>query len=148
MIYIAHRGNINGRIIEKENNPSYIKNALKQGYDVELDVWYSYEVFMLGHDFPQYSIDESFLTNRHIWCHAKDILTLSKLLALNVHCFFHNVDECVLTSRNRIWVYPGKSLCAGVIAVLPETTNYSIDNLKVCSGICSDIIFQYREKFK
>ena len=40
MILISHRGNINGKNTEKENHPSYIDEAIKGEYDVEIDVWY------------------------------------------------------------------------------------------------------------
>ena len=39
MILISHRGNIDGRIPEKENHPNYIDAAIKAGYDVEVDLW-------------------------------------------------------------------------------------------------------------
>ena len=40
MKLIAHRGNIDGPNPERENSPEYIEEALKAGYDVEVDVWY------------------------------------------------------------------------------------------------------------
>ena len=48
MILISHRGNINGRIPEKENRPQYIETTLVSGYDVEVDVWYVNGKLMLG----------------------------------------------------------------------------------------------------
>jgi hypothetical protein len=39
MIYISHRGNINGKNIERENSPEYILETLNKGYDVEVDIW-------------------------------------------------------------------------------------------------------------
>jgi hypothetical protein len=86
--------------------------------------------------------------NSRFWCHAKSIPTLETLLKLKANCFFHNKDDCVLTSQNKIWIYPGKRLVKNSIAVLPETVNYSIDELKICKGICSDIIQKYKEIFK
>ena len=38
MFFISHRGNINGKDINKENKPLYINQALKKGYHVEADV--------------------------------------------------------------------------------------------------------------
>ena len=52
MILISHRGNILGRKKQLENNPNYIDNALKLGYDVEVDVWSIDKQFYLGHDEP------------------------------------------------------------------------------------------------
>ena len=71
MILISHRGNINGPRKELENKPQYIENALKLGYDVEIDVWSIDRVFYLGHDKPQYEVSRWFLHNEKLWCHAK-----------------------------------------------------------------------------
>ena len=66
MILISHRGNILGRKKQLENNPNYIDNALKLGYDVEVDVWSIDKQFYLGHDEPQYKIERSFLQNKKL----------------------------------------------------------------------------------
>ena len=60
MILISHRGNILGRKKQLENNPNYIDNTLKLGYDVEVDVWSIDKQFYLGHDEPQYKIEKVF----------------------------------------------------------------------------------------
>ena len=39
MFKIAHRGNLKGPNQRFENEPSYIIEALKEGFDVEVDVW-------------------------------------------------------------------------------------------------------------
>ena len=39
MIYISHRGNINGPNPQMENDPRYIENTLGKGYNVEVDVF-------------------------------------------------------------------------------------------------------------
>ena len=56
MKLISHRGNINGPNKEQENHPDYITSALKQGYDVEVDVWLIDGNIVLGHDEPQYDL--------------------------------------------------------------------------------------------
>ena len=38
MKYIAHRGNLDGPILDSENNPEYLDYALYHGFDVELDL--------------------------------------------------------------------------------------------------------------
>jgi hypothetical protein len=38
MVVISHRGNIDGSKSECENNPTYIQQALDQGFEVEVDV--------------------------------------------------------------------------------------------------------------
>ena len=40
MILISHRGNLTGPNPKKENHPDYILNALREGYEVEIDVWF------------------------------------------------------------------------------------------------------------
>ena len=61
MKLISHRGNTSGPATEKENSPSYIKDALDMGYDVEIDVWNINGIWFLGHDDPCYQIDFKFL---------------------------------------------------------------------------------------
>ena len=39
MKIISHRGNLEGRIPEDENNPDYIHEAIESGFDVEIDLW-------------------------------------------------------------------------------------------------------------
>ena len=36
MKLIAHRGNTNGIVLEYENKPDYVENAINMGFDVEL----------------------------------------------------------------------------------------------------------------
>ena len=64
MILISHRGNLNGKIPEYENNPLYIDRALGKGYDVEIDVWFRDDMFFLGHDFPTYRVEIDYLRNK------------------------------------------------------------------------------------
>jgi len=146
MIAIAHRGNLRGVVPDKENHPDYIDEAIAARYDVEIDVWCdtASSGFILGHDAPQYPIDVEFLKRRmkSLWCHAKDKVALQGLLNVGMHCFFHETDAMVLTSKQFIWTYPGQ--CAhNAIAVLPETASHYIP-LDGCVGICSDVIEMYR----
>lgn len=149
MIYISHRGNISGRIPDKENTWSYILDAIKCGYSVEIDIWYKDNVLYLGHDEPHDIVDINNLIEYKdkLWIHCKNIDVLHFLnnyKELNI--FFHDKDDCVLTSHNYIWTYPGKSLGPRLInksiCVLPETVFKKVLN---CCGICSDIIEQYKK---
>jgi len=142
MIFISHRGNINGKNESLENSPEYITQALKKGYEVEIDVWYINEMFYLGHDEPTYEIEESFLENTNFWCHAKNLESLQKMLSNSkIHCFWHQDDDYTLTSRGIIWTYPGKTLTLNSICVLPEWVEQKEIN---CLGICSDYIENYK----
>ena len=140
MILISHRGNLNGKDIENENNPLYIDRALGKGYDVEIDVWYENGKWYLGHDKPQYEIEFDYLRNKKLWCHAKNIEALNLMLDDDIHCFWHQEDDVTLTSCGFIWTYPGKKLTEKSICVLPEKNN---EIPKKAFGICSDYVVYY-----
>lgn len=141
MIFISHRGNISGIRSNDENNPNYINTALKLGYEVEVDVRFENGKFFLGHDFSQYHVDNEFLLNSKIWCHAKTKEALEALEQIEAHYFWHQEDDYTITSKGYIWTYPGKKLFNKSICVLPETHDYK--NLN-CLGICSDFIEKYK----
>jgi len=149
MILISHRGNLNG-ISSRENRPGYIHNALVQDFDVEIDVWYVDGNFWLGHDIPQYKIEENFLETPKLWCHAKNIDALYKMTSNSlIHSFWHQDDDVTLTSRGYLWTYPGKQLTEKSICVLPEFEDKKSKVIlpKNIAGICSDVIIDYR-RFK
>jgi hypothetical protein len=144
MILISHRGNINGKIVEKENHPSYIDEAINLGYDVEIDMWWIDGKTYLGHDVPQYEVDDEWLTERinKLWVHCKNIELLNWIRSTTLHYFWHEEDTLTLTSKNQIWAYPGKQPILGSIAVMPEINK---DNISLCIGICSDYIKNYKK---
>ncbi len=145
MILISHRGNINGKNPMRENGPDYILDAIKLGYDVEIDVWQVDDQWYLGHDEPEYPIEESFLLTEGLWCHAKNLDALEGLLALSVNCFWHQQDYYTLTSNGYIWAYPGRPLARGSICVMPERYSSETHDFSTCSGICSDKIGYFKE---
>ena len=109
MILISHRGNVDGKVENVENSPELINHALSKGFDVEIDVWYVDSTFYLGHDNPQYKIDEKFLENERFWCHAKNEQAFFKMLENpRIHCFWHQTDDFTLTINGYILTYPGK----------------------------------------
>ena len=140
MILIAHRGNINGKIEKFENNPNYIDSAIEQGYDVEIDVWYHQHEFWLGHDEPSYEVSLKWLTDRKdfLWIHCKDLITIDMLRDLQIHnktdlhYFFHDEDDCTITSKGDLWVYPGKQPVKNSIAVMPE---WHDDDVSLCRNL-------------
>jgi len=101
---IAHRGNTKGKS-NRENDPQRIREAAEE-YFVEVDVWYEDDCFWLGHDKPEYRTTVEFLKNDKLFCHAKNIHALHKMLESNVHCFWHEEDEVTLTSKGFVWKYP------------------------------------------
>lgn len=144
MIYISHRGNISGPKPELENNPSYIEDAIAQGFDVEVDLWAANGGIYLGHDGPQYLVNVPWLTDRahQLWVHCKNTQALDLAIRHGLHCFFHNVDDYTMTSKGYVWAYPGKQVASHMcIGVMPERVGGLQSNWKEkYSGICSDYI--------
>lgn len=148
MILISHRGNISGKNTKRENHPSYIDEAIKVGYDVEIDVWFTNDKLWLGHTQPNYLVDISWLESRlpFLWIHCKNLESLSyfnryefdKLIKFNY--FSHNIDDGVLTSHGYIW---STNLCNRGILVLPEQFNKK--PFEGTIGICSDDIESYKD---
>mgnify|MGYP003660045529 CR=1 FL=1 len=145
MILISHRGNIDGSNPARENSPDYVLEAISLGYDVEIDVWKVDGKWFLGHDEPEYAIEEVFLSKEGLWCHAKNIDALGALLALGVNCFWHQKDYYTLTNNGFIWAYPGRPLIKGAICVMPENQAAENHDFSSCSGICSDKISYFKE---
>jgi hypothetical protein len=145
MIYIAHRGNINGPDTINENKPEYLLNAISQGFHVETDLWVINNNLYLGHDNPQYEIDIQFLLNikDKLFCHCKNIDALNFIITnySEIECFYHDTDECVLTSKNHIWNFPGSILTPLSICVMPERINQKITT--ICFGVCTDFPKNY-----
>jgi hypothetical protein len=143
MKLISHRGNINGKIIEAENRPDYIDDTIRLGYDVEIDLWFINGKIYLGHDSFQYEINDKWLNERidKLWIHCKNVESLNWIKNTSLHYFWHENDTLTLTSKNYIWVYPGKQPIVGSIAVMPETFN---DDVSSCLGVCSDFIQNYK----
>ena len=145
MILISHRGNIDGKKPHLENQPHYIDEAIDLGYDVEIDLWFIDGRVYLGHDEPQYEVDDSWLGERtdKLWVHCKNVESLNWIRSTILHYFWHEADTLTLTSENYMWVYPGKQPIIGSVAVMPERGN---DDVSKCIGICSDVIKKYKDE--
>ena len=147
MILIAHRGNMDGPNPGQENDPVYIKGALEKGYEAEIDVWLLENNWWLGHDKPTYQVEDSLFRNKGLWCHAKNVEALEKLVTLSwVNCFWHQSDDCVVTSKKYIWTFPGKPLTMNSIAVMPENTQDQ--DLSKVAGICTDYVEKYQKLYQ
>ena len=70
MKLIAHRGNTEGPNPLEENKPEYIEQAIENGFDVEIDIWYITQTkqFFLGHNKPEYLITLFWLASILINC--------------------------------------------------------------------------------
>jgi hypothetical protein len=145
MILISHRGNTNGKILEAENHPEYINDTICLGYEVEIDMWWFNDKIYLGHDKPQYEVNDKWLEERidKLWIHCKNVELLNWIRNTSLHYFWHEADTITLTSKNYIWAYPGKQPIIGSIAVMPELNQESVFG---CIGVCSDFIENYKNK--
>ncbi len=153
MRFIAHRGNVEGPS-KFENSPSQIDWCLNRSIDCEVDLWVEDETFKLGHDFGQYEITEKWLLERMhgLWIHCKNSEALKTLVDFHepdLNFFWHQEDSYTLTSRNFIWVYPGKVVPPGSISVLPENwiTVQRSEEVALGFGVCTDYVLRYKEKF-
>ena len=143
-LLIAHRGNINGKNEERENDPDYIDEAIDKGYDVEVDVWMEDGFLYLGHDNPQYRILQHWLEERveKLWIHCKNFEAMRWFTLIGgFNHFWHQEDDFTLTSKGIIWTYTGKETTPKSICVLPENSNNEVGE---CLGVCSDYIENYR----
>ena len=139
MKLIAHRGNTNGRNKLEENSPDYIKDAIKKGYDVEIDAWLMDGIY-LGHDTPEYETDIDFLLRYHnkLWIHCKNIQALSTLSEItNLNVFWHEKDAYTLTSQGFVWTYPHQKVCEKSVIVARSAKYLKFQD---CYGVCSDIL--------
>lgn len=143
MIFICHRGKKNNQ--EPENFRENILKNLSLGYDCEIDVWKIENKFFIGHDKPEEEIEDKFLYNDHLWCHAKNIESLKYMISNNINTFWHQEDDYTITSKGFVWVYPGKKLIKNCIAVKPELANYSLKDLKICYAICTAEVEKYKK---
>tara|TARA_R110002110_G_scaffold55143_5_gene157562 strand:+ start:402 stop:884 length:483 start_codon:yes stop_codon:yes gene_type:complete len=153
VIYIAHRGNLDGPNPDKENHPDYIHAAVQQGYAAEVDLWRVEDNFFLGHDSPQYRINEKYLdllaSSGVLWTHIKNVEAFDYLVSHNKqqwNFFWHQEDDYALTSLGHIWAYPGKKLTNNAICVLPEHTKRAILEISKCKGVCTDYVYKFEKE--
>jgi hypothetical protein len=129
MIFIAHRGNIEGPHSDWENTLGYINQAITRGFDCEVDIRYIDKHYWLGHDYPKSKVINEMLSAKQIWFHAKDGTTLRQALKDKLHVFYDDNPNMnyALTSRGFIWHWDGKSMI------------YVMDKNGLI-GICSDYV--------
>jgi hypothetical protein len=153
MKLIAHRGLMDGPNSQQENDPQQIMAALSAGFDVEIDLWYTDNCWMLGHDYPSYIINEDFLNQPGLWIHCKNIKSFYMLKGKQhaSNYFWHESDQIVMTSHGNVWTYFGlpETMHPTSICVMPEV-NYTWDAIrnifetKLCYAICSDYVNRIR----
>lgn len=151
MIKISHRGNLNGPSKNLENNPKQITKVIQNGYDCEIDVWYTNGDLILAHNLTDdinYKVNDDFFKQKGLWCHAKNLEAINYLKNLDVNFFWHEDDQITITSKNWIWCHPNINNEVKInnsIICLPEIKRKKIN---LFSGFCSDYIENFSVKFK
>lgn len=152
MKIIAHRGNTRGPEPEKENSLLHIYDAIRRGFDVEIDIWiYENDIVFFGHDFPQYetTIETVESLKNKAWWHCKNVEALY-YFSNSTHYykyFWHQEDDFTLTSNNYIWTYPGRPLTPYSISVLPEKNEFRDIGGEIY-GICTDFCIDVEKKLR
>lgn len=136
---ISHRGNLQGPQPWLENKPEYVESAHTAIGEVEIDVWWHEGAFWLGHDAPQFPIKLSWLSQPWLWCHAKNTDAMERLLAHNLHCFWHQDDLLTITSKGIPWCRPGVYLPGGVTVL--DSHDFPKRNVL---GYCSDYAARFQ----
>ena len=143
MIFISHRGNIEGQNPERENSPLYIDEAIDAGYEVEVDVREKDGYLFLGHNEAQYRTNLTWLLCRKdkLWLHIKDYNSLAIIDQHDLRYFWHQQDAYTLTSNGYIWSHDFQNLmthrCIVPLLSLDEVKNY---DQKDFYAVCSDYV--------
>lgn len=145
MRFYAHRGNLEGRIAERENQPDYIDEALSAGYGAEIDLWMDGDRLYLGHDDGQYDINSDWLEQRKLFLlvHTKNREALDYCLKRDLHAFWHTDEDYVLTTWGLTVGYPGKmSVGERFLLAVPERHWENVLDCKpfITYGVLSDYV--------
>ena len=144
MILIAHRGNINQVIPERENAPDYIDEAIAQGYEVEMDVRLIDGKLFLGHDNPDYEVSLQWLLDRNgsLWVHTKNFAALQYLIDHDLRIFYHQMENhTIINNCNLIWSHDLAEANEKSIIPLLSMADISKNPIpKNVYGICSDFV--------
>jgi hypothetical protein len=133
---ISHRGNLIGPS-DYENNPNQIAAVLKMGYDCEIDFWFVNNKYYLGHDKPSFEIKRSFLKQKGLWIHCKNLEALEKV-PQSSNYFWHQNDDFTLTSKRYIWTFPKKN--TGKKSVIVDNNSNWKEKEYDCFAVCTDYI--------
>lgn len=153
MKLISHRGNLTGPNPILENSPDYIDKAIEAVGNVEIDLWCIDSILMLGHDNPQYEVEDyRWMSDRshNLWIHCKNKEALGFCGTTSWHYFWHETDQYTLTSRGWVWAYPSAPRLRNAIIAVPELFHGGSAILhmlseRLISGICSDRVVTYKD---
>lgn len=150
MIFISHRGNLNGIITEKENSPEYVENCLAAGFHCEIDLRMKNGVPHLGHDTADYPVAAEWLRDSRLWIHVKEY---EALVWLKQNCptakyFCHESDKYTLVSNGMIWSHdltnPMNSFCVIPLLSKEQVESYGQTGF---GAVCSDFVFDCVKKY-
>ena len=143
--HICHRGNLFEKIKEEENVPAILDARDLTNYDVEIDIWWHEGELWLGHDRPETKTTMEWLSaSPRRLIHAKDGKTFEHLLSeigkrgLNMHIFYHTMEDYILTNKGLVIVCPGIPLLQGSLCMMPEMDRVSREQRDKLFAICSD----------
>jgi hypothetical protein len=150
MIFISHRGNLNGVIAERENSPKYIEECLAEKFHCEIDLRMKDGIPHLGHDTPDYPVDSAWLRDSRLWIHVKEY---EALVWLKQNCptakyFCHESDRYTLVSNGMIWSHDltNRMTSYCIIPLLSKESVESYDQVGF-GAVCSDFIYDCVQKF-
>ena len=152
MKIISHRGFSDGIDKSIENKPSEIESRIREGFDVEIDLWVINSRLWLGHNEGVYKVDIEWLLeySNFLWIHCKSSESLNFLSNghfQELNYFFHDTDQYTITSKGFIWCYPGTDVVNNSVYLFPEKFSISSYKLKRHNlSICTDFPNIYREK--
>ena len=150
MLYISHRGNLEGPDEAWENRIGYIDRAIYKGYDVEIDLRSRGGKLWLGHNFPEYKITMDWLQERKdkLWIHVKDYGALLGIMDSGLKYFCHEQDKYTLTSNGYVWSHDltnkMNDRCIVPLLSSKEVASYEQRDFY---AVCSDYIYECEEKF-
>lgn len=158
MRIIAHRGLLTGPDPAKENYPDTIRHAIKEGFDVEVDLRVINDELWLGHDEPQYKVSLDWLRTHdmRLWIHCKNLEAMEFCFNYpTLNYFAHDHDDYVVTSKGYVWAYPGKPGGKFTVMVMPEhkgmlesvIEDYNNDKIYIY-GMCTDFALKARNETK
>jgi hypothetical protein len=144
---IAHRGNVFGSVPYLENSPYYIDEAIRAGFDVEVDIRatnFASPLFYLGHDAEEHLVSLEWLAlRRHkLWFHCKNEEAYATLPTCRR--FIHSVTPSAKIAESILVWHHANNLNYKVnsVAVMPEFHKFrEVGRInETCMGVCSDYV--------
>lgn len=150
MIFISHRGNLDGPNHSRENSPHYIEECLRLGFHCEIDLRMKNGVPHLGHDTPDYPVDAEWLRDSRLWIHVKEY---DALKWLRENCptakyFCHESDRYTLVSNGMVWSHDLTN-DMNHFCVIPLLSREDVHSYKQTGfgAVCSDYIYDCVKRF-